>query len=78
MQACLFGSLFAEIKKEESHPGIIFPGAIPLVPPAVPKASAKRQSILSTVFHVHETVIRAGRCRCAAVCAGIAAFRAFP
>ena len=32
MQACLFGSLLAEIKKEESHPGFIFPGAIPLVP----------------------------------------------
>lgn len=40
------------------------------------KASVERQSILSTVFHVHESVIRASRC--AAACIGVAAFRTLP
>ena len=76
MWACLSGSLLTEIKKEESHPGVHPSGAIPPVPPAVPKASVERQSILSAVLYVHEAVVCAGRC--AAACIGVAAFRAFP
>ncbi len=73
-----FHSFLCKLKKEELHTEFLSLRCNSSCTGNHAKALVERQSILSTVFHVHETVICAGRCRCSAACIGIAAFCTFP